>query len=480
MNIDKNALKKRVFEHFEALCKIPHGSGNMDKIAQHCVDFANKNFLKVIRDKANNIIIFKEAAKGYESSPTVILQGHLDMVCQRENGCNIDFGKEGLQIFADGDYIKAKGTTLGADNGIAVSYILTILESDNIPHPAIEAVFTADEEIGMVGAAQLDASLLCGKRLINLDSERDDTLTVSCAGGTEFIIDIPVNRKAVSGTQIEVVLCGLKGGHSGIEINKGRQNANILAGRFLNYMQAVTDFELISIDGGEKSNAITPSCSIKLCTKRPEKFIAAANAYLNVIKAENAAREPGFCFEINSQNKNKHLCLDKKIKEQLIFLLACAPNGVVEMSADVEGLVETSLNLGILKTNDDIISLDFSVRSNKQSAMEAVIQKLKMLSTCISCSTYSSGFYPPWEYKDNSSLQKLYTECFTRQFGKAPKVEAIHAGLECGVFCAKIPDLECIAIGPTIYDVHTVNERLKISSAEQIFQLLLNILGKIK
>lgn len=480
MSIDKNALKKRVFEHFEALCKIPHGSGNMVKIAEYCVDFANKNSLKVIRDKANNIIIFKAATAGYESAPTVILQGHLDMVCQKESDCTIDFGNDGLQTFIDGNFIKAKGTTLGADNGIAVSYILTILESDSIPHPAIEAVFTTDEEIGMVGAAQLDASVLCGKKLINLDSESDDTLTVSCAGGTEFIMDIPVARKSVSGTQIEVVLCGLKGGHSGIEINKGRQNANIIAGRFLNHMQSVCDFELISIDGGDKSNAITPACSIKLCTKQPDKFMAAANACLNVIKTEIATREPEFAPQVKCGDKNKYLCLDKKLREQLIFLLACAPNGVIEMSADIEGLVETSLNLGILKTSDDNITLDFAVRSNKQSAMEAVVQKLKMLSTCIPCSAYTSGFYPPWEYKENSWLQQIYTECFTRQFGKAPKVEAIHAGLECGVFSAKISDLECIAIGPTLYDVHTVNERLDINSAEQIFELLLNILQKIK
>ena len=478
--MDKAALKKRVFEHFEQICKIPHGSGNMQKIADYCVDFANKNSLRVIKDGANNVIIFKDAAKGYEAAPTVILQGHLDMVCQKEENCNIDFEKDGLCVYQEDGFLKAKGTTLGADNGIAVSYILTILESKDIPHPAIEAVFTTDEEIGMVGALALDASVLKGKWLINLDSESDDTLTVSCAGGTDLVVDIPVTRTAVNGTLVDITLSGLRGGHSGVEINAGRQNANILAGRLLNQLQTVADFELISIDGGDKSNAITPACSIKLCTAQPEKLYAAANACLNVIKTEIATREPDFENSVVCGLNKEYMCIDKALKEQLIFLLALAPNGVIEMSADIEGLVETSLNLGILKTSNDNISIDFSVRSNKQSAMEAVLQKLKTLSSCVPCSAYTTGFYPPWEYKESSALQKLYTECFAEQFGKQPKVEAIHAGLECGVFCSKIKDLECIAIGPALYDIHTVNERLDIASAEQIFELVLKILKKSK
>lgn len=473
-------LKKRVFEHFKAICEIPHGSGNMEKIADFCVDFANKNNLKVVRDKANNVIIYKNATKGYEDADTVILQGHLDMVCQKCADSNINFDTDGIEAFVEDGFIKAKGTTLGADNGIAVSYILAILESDDIPHPALEAVFTTDEEIGMIGALALDASVLSGKKMINLDSENEDVLTVSCAGGTEFIMEIPLQRKMCGGTQIEINLCGLQGGHSGVEINAGRQNANILAGRFLSHMQSVVDFELISIDGGDKSNAITPVCNIKVCTKQPDKFVMAANACLNVIKAEILSREPNFAPAVSVLDKKRYACIDKKLKDKIIFLLAVAPNGVVEMSADIEGLVETSLNLGILKTDDDGMYIDFSVRSNKQSAMEAVLQKLRTLSTCVPCSAYTTGFYPPWEYKENSALQQLYTECYKDLFKKEPKVEAIHAGLECGVFCSKIDGLECIAIGPALYEIHTVNERLDVASAERIFELVLNILEKSK
>lgn len=473
-------LKKRVFEHFKAICEIPHGSGNMEKIADFCVDFANKNNLKVVRDKANNVIIYKNATKGYEDADTVILQGHLDMVCQKDSDCSINFETDGIEAFVQDGFIKAKGTTLGADNGIAVSYILAILESDDIPHPALEAVFTTDEEIGMVGALALDASVLSGKKMINLDSENEDVLTVSCAGGTEFIMEIPLQRKTCSGTKVEVNLGGLQGGHSGVEINAGRQNANVLAGRFLNHMQSVVDFELVSINGGDKSNAITPACNIEICTKEPEKFVMAANACLNVMKAEIQSREPNFVPTVLTFDKKRYACFDKRLKDKIIFLLAVAPNGVVEMSADIEGLVETSLNLGILKTNDHGIYLDFSVRSNKQSAMEAVLQKLRTLSTCVPCSAYTTGFYPPWEYKENSALQKLYTECYKDLFKKEPKVEAIHAGLECGVFCSKIADLECIAIGPALYEIHTVKERLDIASAERIFELVLNILEKCK
>ncbi len=478
--MDIKALKKRVFEHFKAICEIPHGSGNMDKIAEYLVAFANKNDLKFVKDKANNVIIFKDATKGYELVEPIILQGHIDMVCQKEPDCNIDFETDGLNVFVQDGFLSAKGTTLGADNGIAVSYILTILENDDVEHPAIEAVFTTDEEIGMLGAISLDTSVLRGKKLINLDSEKDDTITVSCAGGTDFIMEIPLQRKMYSGTQIEVNLCGLRGGHSGVEINAGRQNANILAGRFLNHMQSVVDFELISINGGDKNNAITPACCIKICTKQPDKFELAANACLNVIKAEIQSREPNFAPTVSVLDKKRFYCIDKKQKDEIIFLLAVAPYGVVEMSAEIDGLVETSLNLGVLKTNDNDMCINFSVRSNKQSAMEAVLQKLRRLSKCVACSAYTTGFYPPWEYKENSDLQRAYSESFYQMFKKEPKVEAIHAGLECGVFCSKIPELECISIGPALYDIHTTKERLDIASAEKIFELVLNVIKSLK
>ena len=469
---------QRVFKYFEEISAVPRGYENMEGIADYCMDFARKHSLKAVRDSANNVIIYKNAAKGYENSETVILQGHLDIVCQKENGREIDFLTDGLDIYAEGDFVKANGTTLGADNGIAVAMILAILESDEILHPAIEAVFTTDEEIGMLGAASLDMTKLSGKKLINLDAEEDDTLTVSCAGGSDFKIVVPKSCETAIGTEITVIFKGLKGGHSGVEINSGRVNANIIAGRFLNRIKQDVDFELISIDGGDKSNAIPNYCTVKLCAENAEKLIGAVEGYFTVVKEEIASREPDFDFELLSGKQGEHTVLSKALKEKLIFFLVCAPNGVMDMSAEIEGLVETSLNLGILKTEERNVIINFSLRSNKESALLFLEERVKAFSACIPCSMEVSGHYPPWEFNESSELQKLYKQCFTEQFGFEPKVEAIHAGLECGIFSSKIKGCDCIAIGPRLFDVHTVNERLSISSTQQIYKLLLKILEK--
>lgn len=474
----KSLEPERVFKYFEEICALPHGSEDTDAIAGYCMDFAEKHSLKAVRDKANNVIIYKPAADGYESAAPVILQGHTDMVCQKESGCDIDFSKDGLDIYVDGDFVKARGTTLGADNGIAVAMILAILESKDIPHPAIEAVFTSDEEIGMVGAKQLDMGLLTAKRMINIDSEEEDTLTVSCAGGSDFRVKFPIDRQTEKGTLVTITLQGLKGGHSGVEINSGRVNADILAGRFLNYMKNAADFSLISIDGGDKSNAIPNSCRIQLCTSEPDTFKERAESCLEVIKKEFSQREPDFSPVITVSDPCEASVLNKELRDRIIFTLLCVPNGVTEMSAEIDGLVETSLNLGILETKKQEIILHFSLRSNKSSALDFLEDRLKAFFANMPCFTESFGHYPPWEFKEDSELQRLYIETFKEQFETAPKVEAIHAGLECGVFSSEIDGLDCIAIGPSLYDVHTVNERLSIASAKRIFNLILAILKK--
>ncbi len=464
---------KRVFEIFSELSEIPRGSGDMDKISKYCEDFAKKNSLRYIRDKANNVVIFKNGSKGYEMAEPVILQGHLDMVCQSER--EIDFLNEGLQIYTEGDFLKARGTTLGADNGIAVSYILSILESDEICHPPIEAVFTTDEEIGMVGAKALDMSVLTAKKMINLDSEEEDTLTVSCAGGSEFALKIPLKTEIKKGTEVELVLKDLKGGHSGVEIDNGRVNADILAGRVLSSLE---NFDIISINGGDKSNAIPNKCVIRLCVSDVDGFRAQAEECLKVIKNEISAREKDFSYEINVLNSGDFSVLEQNLKNSLIYFLVLAPNGVLEMSAEIEGLVETSLNLGILETKKTEIYIDFSLRSNKVSAMKYLEDRLKVFSKCIDGSYECFGYYPPWEFKENSSLQALFRECFKTVMGYEAKVEAIHAGLECGVFASAIEGIDCIAFGPSLYDVHTVKEKMSISSAERVYKLLLEILAK--
>ena len=327
-----------VFKYFEEISHIPHGSENMEAIAQYCVNFANEHNLKVIKDNANNVIIYKNASSGYENAEPVILQGHLDMVCQKDESLEIDFSKEGLSLYVDGDFIKARGTTLGADNGIAVAMILSILESNDIPHPPIEAVFTTDEEIGMIGALNLDMGLLKGKRMINLDAEEDDILTVSCAGGSDFIMVVPAKRNNETGYEVNVNFKGLRGGHSGMEIDKNRENADILAGRFLNHINKLCDFQIISVDGGDKGNAIPNACAIKICTDNPDKFTKAAEDYLKIISAEIYDHEPEFCYNIQIGEQGNFSVIEPHIKEKLIFTLLCVPDGVSKMSAEIKGL----------------------------------------------------------------------------------------------------------------------------------------------
>lgn len=471
---------EKVFKYFEEISQIPHGSENMKPIADYCEAFAKKHNLRVIKDDVNNVIIFKAATKGYENSEPVILQGHLDMVCQKDETTDIDFLKDGLKLYTDGDFVKAKGTTLGADNGIAVAMILAILESDDIPHPPIEAVFTIDEEIGMVGALNLDMTLLNGKRMINLDAEEDDTLTVSCAGGSDFRMVVPITRKAVRGTEVIVSLKGLKGGHSGVEIDKNRVNADILAGRFLNHMKSVCDFEIISVDGGDKGNAIPNNCTIRFCSDTPYDFMFLAEGYMDTIQSEIYDREPDFYYVITIRDKSEYEVIDSQTKDKLIFTLLCVPDGIAQMSAEIDGLVESSSNLGILKTEENKIILHFTLRSNKKSALQFLEDRMIAFSSCIPCATECSGHYPPWEFKEDSLLQKLFKECYKEQYGSEPKVEAIHAGLECGVFSSGVDDLDCIAMGPQLFDVHTVKERLSISSLESTYKLLLEILKRLK
>ncbi len=475
-----NLTPERVFYYFKQISDVPRGSGNCSGMARYCKNFAVNHNLKYVKDDADNVIIFKNGTPGYENSEPVILQGHTDMVCQKTEEATTDFINRGIELFIDGDFLKAKGTTLGADNGIAVAMILAILESDNIPHPPIEAVFTSDEEIGLIGAGELDMSILRAKKMINLDSEEDDTVTVSCAGGCHFLAKASVNYQEKNGTKITITFKGLKGGHSGVEINNNRVNADTLAGRFLNHVKKFCDFDIININGGDKDNAIPNKCVIELCVDDIDWFVKAAEEYLNVIKAEISDRENGFTFTFDKGEKASYKVLTDDMKEKLIFALTCVPNGVLEMSADIEGLVQTSLNLGILKIENDVLSLHFGLRSNKKTGLSFLIEKLTAFFNAINWKSETNGHYPPWEYNENSQLREIYKNAYKDYFGKEPKVEAIHAGLECGVFADAIDGIDCISIGPALYDVHTVNEKLSISSTENVYNVLLKILEKLK
>ena len=469
----------KVFYYFNNLCTIPHGSGNVDAIAQYCVDFAISHNLKYVKDTANNVVIFKNGTAGYENSAPIILQGHLDMVCQKTPESTIDFEKDGLDVYVDDDFIKARGTTLGADNGIAVAMVLAILESNTIAHPPIEAVFTTDEEVGMIGARALDTSVLKGNRMINLDSETEGVVTVSCAGGSDFVASIPISTVTTNGTLVTLEICGLKGGHSGIEINKNRVNANIIAGRILNELKSICEYDIIGINGGDKPNAIPNRCVIKLCTSNPDALCSAINNLSQVIKDEISDREPHF-NTVTTIEGDASTALTNEIKEKIIYTLLCVPNGVTDMSVTVDGLVETSLNLGILMTNQDKIDMHFALRSNKMSSLEFLEKRLCAFFDTLNVSYQTFGHYPAWEYRENSPLRNAFCDTYKQTFGKDAVVEAIHAGLECGVFAGNIADFDCISIGPNMHDVHTVNERLSISSTENLFKLIIKILEILK
>ena len=475
-----NYDSKRVFDYFLEICDIPHGSGDMEKISNYCVEFAKNHKLRYIKDDAKNVIIYKPATKGYENAAPVILQGHMDMVCQKTPDSDFDFLNDSLKVYTDGDFIKAEDTTLGADNGIAVAMVLAILENDTIPHPEIQAVFTTDEEIGMLGAGALDMSNLTAKRMINLDSEEDGVVTVSCAGGVDFKMELPFEKQTMSGNEVTVIISGLFGGHSGVDINKNRYNADMLAGRMLYKLSSRFNFGIISINGGDKTNAIVNRCEIKVCCDDADAFISAANLYAQELKEEIKSAEPNFAAQFIKGDAKEYEVLDNASAHNLILTLNCVPNGVLNMSADIENLVETSLNLGILKTNDDNISMQFALRSNKKSALNALADRLECFAKGVNAVYETSGFYPPWEYRNDSSLRDTYIAVYKQFFDEEPKAEAIHAGLECAVFASKIQGIDCIAMGPTLYDVHTVKERASISSIERTFKLLLEILKKCK
>lgn len=477
-NLNLTPKTERVFRIFEEISTVPRGSGDRTKIADYCENFAKKLNLNYYRDNENNMVIFKAASNGFENSQPIILQGHLDIVCQKTIDRNIDFLNDPLKIYRDGDFITADGTTLGADNGIAVAIIMAILEDNDISHPPIEAVFTADEEIGLLGASALDKSVLTAKRMINLDSEEEDILTVSCAGGNDVTLNIPISKKSKNGQLLTLNIKGLIGGHSGVEIHKNRTNANVLMGKLLKELKENIDFNIISIDGGTKPNAIPNSCSAKICTGDKEKALLWLQNFETLYLYSVKQNEPDCCLEVQKGNNKDYLCFDYKSTEKIINFLTTSPNGVIKMSNDIEGLVETSLNLGIVSTNENIITAHFALRSSKESELKNLTEQIINIGKKVEAATSVNGFYPPWEYNSVSPLRELYKNCYKEQYGKEIKVEAIHAGLECAVFASSVTGLDCISVGPNIFDVHTTNERLSISSTERFYKLLLNVLKK--
>lgn len=480
MGVLENLEPKSVFRFFEEMCAIPHGSGNTKQISDWCVSFAKERGLKYIQDSTNDVIIFKDGTAGYENAPALVLQGHLDMVCEKEPDCPIDFTKDGLKLAIDGDFLHAVGTTLGGDDGIAVAMTLAILDSKDIPHPPIEAVFTVDEETGMYGATDIDISMLKARRLINIDSEEEGILTVSCAGGATVDCQVPMNREMRQGTLCRIAVTGLMGGHSGIEIDKGRGNSSILMGRLLYRLSKEMPLHIKSLEGGQKDNAIARHTEAVLLVE--EKDIAAlkagVEAYAAILQHEFKTSDPGATATFEQQDACQEKTLDQASSEKAVFLLMNLPNGILAMSADIPGLVETSLNLGVLALRNDVLSAKFAVRSSVASSKEYMKERLTCISEYLGGKVSIAGDYPAWEFKKDSELRSLISSVYQDQCGKEPEIAAIHAGLECGIFSGKIEGLDCISIGPNMYGVHTSAEKISISSVERLWKLLLEVLKR--
>ncbi len=480
-----SALKPEgVWKYFEAICGIPHGSGNEKAVSDYCVSFAKERGLKVWQDEAWNVVIVKEASAGYEDREPLILQGHLDMVCEKKPDCDLDFEKDGLRLAVDGDDVYAEGTTLGGDDGIAVAYALAILDDDRILHPRLEAVFTTNEEVGMDGASALDVSMLKGHTVLNLDSEEEGILLAGCAGGCSAGIALPVLREQRRGVKLLLTVDGLKGGHSGAEIDKGRGNANRLLAVVLTELRKEIDCGLILAAGGQKDNAIPRE-------SRAELLISEEHAENIIQKAENicAAVQKRLKEEYGMADPDLSICLQRKgtaeaevfSEETLshaITLLTTLPNGVICMSKDIPGLVQTSLNLGVLKTEQEALVLRYSIRSSVGAEKEALVEHLRRTAEQEGTSVKINGDYPAWEFRKDSPIRKDCVRIYKELFGKEPKVEAIHAGLECGILASKIPNLDCVSMGPDMSGIHTTEERLSISSVERMWKYLLELLKR--
>lgn len=474
---------EKVFDFFKEFSKIPHGSGNTKQISDYLVNFAKERNLEHYQDELNNVIIIKEAGVGFEEAPPVIIQGHMDMVCAKNPDCTKDMAKEGIDIETDGEYLFAKGTTLGGDDGIAVAYALALLDSTEA-YPRLEIVITVDEEIGLLGASAIDLSMLKGKTMLNIDSEAEGVFTAGCAGGlrTDCKFDILRATPKTDSFRADVFGCtddktdletfritvsGLMGGHSGIDINKNRLNANKVMGEIL---ASLNDISIISIDGGTADNVITSSCVA---------YVEAKDIDLSGIAEKYKDIEPDIKIEVEKADIDL-FPIYRPISDKIIKIINEMPNGVQAMHTDIDGLVKTSLNMGIIKTTPENVEISFSVRSSSDAEKYELTEKVKKITESYDGISTVRGEYCGWDYKKDSKLRELMCDIYRRQYGKDPVVDIIHAGLECGILSSKIENLDCISIGPDLFDIHTPMEKLNIKSAERVWTFIKAILKEIK
>ena len=486
MGILSHLEPKSVFHYFEEICNIPHGSGNVRQISDYLKNFARERGLECIQDDSLNIIMIKEATAGYEQAEPIILQGHMDMVAVSRPDCDIDMTKDPLRLCIENNRIHAEGTSLGGDDGIAVAYALALLDAQDIGHPRLEVILTVDEEIGMLGATEIDLSMLKGRRLINLDQEEEGIIITSCAGGARVDVSIPLRYEDAAGSNIcplKVKITGLLGGHSGIEINKGRGNANCLLGRILKGLSEQTQIRIVEMKGGQADNAISREAEavILVDITKKEEALAYMKKEESAIREELGNNDPGIkvvCEKADNQAESFQCC-DTVSTARVLNCLCSLPNGVIAMSPDLEGLVQTSLNLGVVAMGQDELCLSYAVRSSVNADREKLCGQMIEIAEKAGAKAVVKNVYSGWAYRVDSPLRDLISETYEKMYGRKPVFEAIHAGVECGILADKIPGLDCVSMGPDMSDVHTAEESLDIASVQRTWELLLKLVGHI-
>ncbi|RDW20272.1 aminoacyl-histidine dipeptidase [Oceanobacillus arenosus] len=483
-----NSLQKLneipIFHFFSEISQIPRGSGNEKEISDYLVRFAYERGLEVIQDEALNVIIKKPATEGYENGPTVIIQGHMDMVCEKNEGTIHDFSKDPLKLRIKDDMLYATDTTLGADNGVAVAYQLALLDAVDIAHPALKIVITTEEETTMKGALAVDSSLLEGKILINIDSEEDNKLLVSSAGGLQTVLEIPIIEETTHEEYVSYNLSvkGLIGGHSGIEIDQERGNAIKIMGRLLYDLS--TNFNLViqHVRGGMASNAIPREVMVTIALPEGEVGLLhqKIQSWTHTLKKEFAISDPDVFIELKQVEYSLPTCFSEETKRKVITSLMLLPNGIQNMSMDLKGLVESSVNVGKVYTTKTSIIIESDVRSSMKSRKYAITDQSRVVAESLDCNFRVTSDYPEWPYNPNSAIRQLFEKIYFEREGKNIEVVAVHAGIECGIFIEKTPELDAISIGPDMFDVHTPNEHVSIPSMLNNWEYFLAVLKQMK
>lgn len=476
---------ERVFYYFEEISKIPRGSYHEKAISDYLVSYAKEHDFTYFQDELYNVVMQVPGSKGRESEEPIIMQGHMDMVCEVRPGADKDMEKEGLELYVEGDYVHAKDTTLGGDDGIAVAYMLAIADDESVSHPPLEFIITVSEEVGMEGANAIDLSMLKGHKMLNLDSEDEGIFLSSCAGGVSAHVTIPVDRQDITKVLecendkdynlYKITVSGLKGGHSGTEIDKGRANANKVLGRVISELLAEVKIALAEMSGGKKDNAIPIQAEAVIGT---DKDISSILDEINIVlKNEYSSSDSDINVSLEVIDKKTDIkAISSESLERVITYLMCVPNAIQNMSMSVPGLVETSLNLGILELRENQLFTQHAVRSSVTTRKEYVSKRLETLANVLGGEAVFKGSYPAWEYRENSEVRDKVISLYEKMYGEKPVVEGIHAGLECGLLSSKIPDLDCVAMGPNILDIHTYNERLSISSTKRVYEFIVEFL----